>query len=300
MKETLKNLEIQIETLKAQNIDTTDLEMSYEKLSEHVKKNMSTWDRVMIARDPNRPNGEDYIEHLLNDFIEFHGDRKFGDDGAIMGGVGMLYHMPITVIAIVKGKSTEENIKRNFGMVHPEGYRKALRLMKQAEKFNRPILTLIDTPGAYPGLEAEKRGQGMAIAENLMEMIDLKVPTLSIVLGEGGSGGALALSVTDEIWMMEHAIYSILSPEGFASILYKDASKAKDIVDIMKITSHDLKALGIVDDIIEENDQTMRQLKRKIYKTFNEMKKMKTHKLLNKRYEKYRNIGEVDHVGRDH
>lgn len=273
MNQTLQELANQIERLKEENLDTTELEASFKKLESQLDEKRSPWDRVLLARDPQRPSGLDYINSLLNDFIEFHGDRTYGDDGAIVGGIGMLYQMPITVIAVVKGKNTEENIKRNFGMVHPEGYRKALRLMKQAEKFNRPILTLIDTPGAYPGIGAEERGQATAIAENIMEMMDLKVPTLSIVTGEGGSGGALALSVTDEIWMLENAIYSILSPEGFASILFKDAAKAKDVVDLMKITSHDLLELGIIDEIVEENEDTMRQLKRNIYETFKNIKR---------------------------
>lgn len=299
MNQTLQELANQIERLKEENLDTTELEASFKKLESQLDEKRTPWDRVLLARDPQRPSGLDYINSLLNDFIEFHGDRTYGDDGAIVGGIGMLYQMPITVIAVVKGKNTEENIKRNFGMVHPEGYRKALRLMKQAEKFNRPILTLIDTPGAYPGIGAEERGQATAIAENIMEMMDLKVPTLSIVTGEGGSGGALALSVTDEIWMLENAIYSILSPEGFASILFKDAAKAKDVVDLMKITSHDLLDLGIIDEIVEENDDTMRQLKRNIYETFKKYQKVKPQKLVNDRFKKYRDIGEVHHVSKD-
>lgn len=299
MNQTLQELANQIERLKEENLDTTELEASFKKLESQLDEKRSPWDRVLLARHPQRPSGLDYINSLLNDFIEFHGDRTYGDDGAIVGGIGMLYQMPITVIAVVKGKNTEENIKRNFGMVHPEGYRKALRLMKQAEKFNRPILTLIDTPGAYPGIGAEERGQATAIAENIMEMMDLKVPTLSIVTGEGGSGGALALSVTDEIWMLENAIYSILSPEGFASILFKDAAKAKDVVDLMKITSHDLLELGIIDEIVEENEDTMRQLKRNIYETFKKYQKVKPQKLVNDRFKKYRDIGEVHHVSKD-
>lgn len=299
MNQLLLDLEKQIEVLKSQNLDTTELEKSLVSLRAQIKSQRTPWDRVLLARDPNRPNGIDYIKTMFNDFIEFHGDRYYGDDGAVVGGIAMLYQMPITVIAIVKGKTVDENITRNFGMVHPEGYRKALRLMKQAEKFNRPILTLIDTPGAYPGIGAEERGQAFAIAENIMEMVDLKVPTLSIILGEGGSGGALALTVTDEIWMLENAIYSILSPEGFASILFKDASKAKEIVGLMKITAQDLKDLGIVDRIITENDDTMRNLKKLIYETFKTNKKIKVSKLLNERFKKYRMIGEVHHVSRD-
>ncbi|CVI71786.1 Acetyl-coenzyme A carboxylase carboxyl transferase subunit beta [Clostridiales bacterium CHKCI001] len=213
---------------------------------------MSAWDRVLISRMPERPTGLDYIERIFTDFIEFHGDRCFGDDHAIVGGIARFQGVPVTVIAQQKGKNTKDNIDRNFGMPFPEGYRKALRLMKQAEKFHRPIICFVDTPGAFCGIEAEERGQGEAIARNLYEMSALKVPVLSIFIGEGGSGGALAMAVADEVWMMENAIYSVLSPEGFASILWKDAKKAADAAKVMKITAADLKKLNIIDYVIRE------------------------------------------------
>ena len=212
-------------------------------------KTKSAWERVTLARKAERPKALDYINNIFTNFIELHGDRNFVDDKSIVGGIAELNGMPVTVIGEQKGKNAKENIERNFGMPNPEGYRKALRLMKQAEKFNRPIITFIDTPGAYPGMGAEERGQGEAIARNLFEMSKLKVPTISIVIGEGSSGGALALGVTDIIIMLENAVYSILSPEGFASILYKDASKSQEAAEKMKITSTELKRLGVIDDI---------------------------------------------------
>lgn len=215
-------------------------------------KEMTAWERVQTARDSKRPVSLDYIKEIFDSFMELHGDRAFHDDGAIIGGLALLDGQPVTVIGIQKGRSTKENIGRNFGMPSPEGYRKALRLMKQAEKFHRPIITFIDTPGAFCGIEAEERGQGEAIARNLMEMAALKVPVLSIVIGEGGSGGALALGVGNEVWMLENAIYSILSPEGFASILWKDSKKAKEASEVMKITAEDLKKLGIIEQVIPE------------------------------------------------
>ena len=215
-------------------------------------KTISAWDRVNIARKAERPKSLDYINKIFTNFIELHGDRYFGDDKSIIGGIAELDEIPVTVIGEQKGKNAKENIERNFGMPNPEGYRKALRLMKQAEKFNRPIITFIDTPGAYPGIGAEERGQGEAIAKNLFEMSQLKVPTISIVIGEGSSGGALALGVTDIIIMLENAIYSILSPEGFASILYKDSSKSSEAAEKMKITSKELKKLGVIDNIVKE------------------------------------------------
>lgn len=215
-------------------------------------KEMTAWERVQTARDSKRPVSLDYIKEIFDSFMELHGDRAFRDDGAIIGGLALLDGQPITVIGIQKGRNTKENIGRNFGMPSPEGYRKTLRLMKQAEKFQRPIITFIDTPGAFCGVEAEERGQGEAIARNLLEMAALKVPVLSIVIGEGGSGGALALGVGNEVWMLENAIYSILSPEGFASILWKDSKKAKEASEVMKITAEDLKKLGIIEQVIPE------------------------------------------------
>lgn len=211
-----------------------------------------TWKRVEKSRMNDRPVGSDYISGLFTDFIEFHGDRYFKDDMAIIGGVARFHGIPVTVIAQEKGKTTKENIDRNFGMPSPEGYRKALRLMKQAEKFHRPVICFVDTPGAFCGLEAEERGQGEAIAKNLFEMSGLKVPVLSVIIGEGGSGGALAMAVADEVWMLENSIYSILSPEGFASILWRDSKKAKEAAEVMKLTANDLKDAGIIEKVIAE------------------------------------------------
>ena len=210
------------------------------------------WEHVQTARAKTRPTGKNYIEEIFDDFMEFHGDRHCGDDPAVIGGVAFFHGKPVTVLAQEKGEGTKENIARNFGMVSPEGYWKSLRLMQQAEKFHRPVICLVDTPGAFCGLEAEERGQGEAIARNLLEMSDLKVPVLSIVIGEGGSGGALALAVGNEVWMMENATYTILSPEGFASILWKDSRKAPDAAEVMKVTAAHLKELGIIERIIPE------------------------------------------------
>lgn len=257
------------------------------------------WNRVLLARHPKRPTTRALIDFLITDFIELHGDRLFGDDKAIIGGIGYLGKIPVTVIAEEKGVTTEEKIKRNFGMPHPEGYRKALRLMKQAEKFQRPIIFIIDTPGAYPGIGAEERGQAEAIARNLMEMIKLKVPLISIVLSEGGSGGALAIGVSDEIWMFENAIYSILSPEGFATILYKDVSLAKKCASLMKLTSFNLYQYKIIDRIIPEVKNGLQDnakysfevVKKQLIKTIKELQKLPTEELLARRFKKYRNIG---------
>ena len=214
----------------------------------------TAWDTVLLSRKSDRPVAADYINAIFDEFIEFHGDRYFGDDGAIVGGIAMFHGMPVTVIGQQKGKNTKDNLKRNFGMPSPDGYRKALRLMKQAESFGRPVVCFVDTPGAFCGLEAEERGQGEAIARSLFEMSDLKVPVLSVVIGEGGSGGALAMAVANEVWMLENAIYSILSPEGFASILYKDSKKAPDAAKVMKVTAQDLKKLGLIERIVPEEE----------------------------------------------
>ena len=220
------------------------------------------WDRVQISRMKDRPVGSDYIHALFTDFMEFHGDRYYRDDRAIIGGIAYFHGMPVTVIAQEKGTNTKENIEHNFGMPSPDGYRKALRLMKQAEKFGRPVICFVDTPGAFCGLEAEERGQGEAIARNLFEMSGLTVPVLSIVIGEGGSGGALAMAVADEVWMLENTIYSILSPEGFASILWKDSSKAKEAAEVMKLTAGDLYELGMVEHVfLEPSHYTVQNLK---------------------------------------
>lgn len=217
-----------------------------------VKENVSAWEHVLKSREKERPVGKDYIDRLFTDFVELHGDRYYKDDPAVVGGIAYFHGKAVTVIAQCKGKTTKENLERNFAMPSPEGYRKALRLMKQAEKFQRPVICFVDTPGAFCGMEAEERGQGEAIARNLYEMSALKVPVLSIVIGEGGSGGALALAVADEVWMMENAVYSVLSPEGFASILWKDSKKASEAAGVMRLTAADLKELKVIEEIICE------------------------------------------------
>lgn len=259
---------------------------------------LTAWNRVVLARKLERPKALDYIQTIFEDFIELHGDRKFGDDKAIIGGIATIDGIPVTVIGEQKGKKAKENMERNFGMPNPEGYRKALRLMKQAEKFKRPIITFIDTPGAYPGMGAEERGQGEAIARNIMEMSRLEVPIICIVIGEGSSGGALAIAVGDKIVMLENSIYTILSPEGFASILYKDSSKAKEAAENMKGTAQDLKKLEIIDHIIKEPEGGAQQdmnkvssdIKKYILKNIKELQKLTTEELINQRYEKFRNM----------
>ena len=259
---------------------------------------MSAWDHVQLARDKNRPTGKDYIQLLFSDFVEMHGDRLYRDDPAVIGGVAKFHGEPVTILVQEKGHGTKENIAHRFGMVSPEGYRKSLRLMKQAEKFNRPVICFVDTPGAFCGLEAEENGQGEAIARNLYELSGLKVPVLSVVIGEGGSGGALAFAVADEVWMMEHAIYSILSPEGFASILWKDSKRAKEAADVMKMTAQDLKALGIIEQIIREEEPLTRenimQLKDNMDEKINcflkKYKALSKQELVQHRYKRFRNI----------
>lgn len=247
MKDTLKNI-LDMHRIKGEFSQQT--ESSYMKESASLER--TAWERVQISRQKDRPVGAEYIEQLVDDFVEFHGDRYFSDDKAIMGGIGFYKEMPVTVIAQCKGKGTKENILRNFGMPSPDGYRKALRLMKQAEKFHRPVLCFVDTPGAFCGLEAEERGQGEAIARNLFEMSGIKTPIFSLVIGEGGSGGALAMAVADEVWMLSNSVYSILSPEGYASILWKDSSRAKEAAEVMKMTAADLYEIKVIDGIIEE------------------------------------------------
>lgn len=267
-----------------------------------MKDGISAWDRVLLARKSDRPKALDYIKYIFDEFMELHGDRLYSDDKAIVGGIAYLDDMPVTVIGEQKGKSTKENMERNFGMPEPEGYRKSLRLMKQAEKFGRPIVTFIDTPGAYPGMGAEERGQGEAIARNLLEMSTLKVPIICIVIGEGSSGGALALGVGDKIIMLENSVYSILSPEGFASILYKDATKNREAAENMKITAKDLKELEIIDEIIKEptggaqNDIAgiTSNVKKSIIKNLNKLTKINKDILLEERYEKFRKIGKIE------
>ena len=256
------------------------------------------WERVTISRKNDRPVGQDYIRTLFSDFLEFHGDRCYGDDPAIIGGIARFAGIPVTVIAQAKGKSTKENVAHHFGMPSPEGYRKALRLMKQAEKFKRPILLFVDTPGAFCGIEAEERGQGEAIARNLFEMSSMKVPILSVVIGEGGSGGALALAVADEVWMLENAIYSVLSPEGFASILWKDSKRASEAAAVMKLTAADLKKLGVIEAVIAEpevyTEETMQSvvfvLQKKITEFLDTHCNFSPEELAVQRYERFRKM----------
>lgn len=256
------------------------------------------WERVTISRKNDRPVGQDYIRILFSDFLEFHGDRCYGDDPAIIGGIARFAGIPVTVIAQAKGKSTKENVAHHFGMPSPEGYRKALRLMKQAEKFERPILLFVDTPGAFCGIEAEERGQGEAIARNLFEMSSMKVPVLSVVIGEGGSGGALALAVADEVWMLENAIYSVLSPEGFASILWKDSKRASEAAEVMKLTAADLKKLGVIEAVIAEpevyTEETMQSvvfvLQKKITEFLDTHCNFSPEELAVQRYERFRKM----------
>lgn len=256
------------------------------------------WERVTISRKNDRPVGQDYIRTLFSDFLEFHGDRCYGDDPAIIGGIARFAGIPVTVIAQAKGKSTKENVAHHFGMPSPEGYRKALRLMKQAEKFKRPILLFVDTPGAFCGIEAEERGQGEAIARNLFEMSSMKVPILSVVIGEGGSGGALALAVADEVWMLENAIYSVLSPEGFASILWKDSKRASEAAEVMKLTAADLKKLGVIEAVIAEpevyTEETMQSvvfvLQKKITEFLDTHCNFSPEELAAQRYERFRKM----------
>lgn len=229
-----------------------ELETFGKKKKTKKKECLNAWDRVLAARSNDRPTTLDYIDEIFTDFLELHGDRSISDDGAIVGGIAFLDGQPITVVGVQKGKNTKENIRRNFGMPSPEGYAKALRLMKQAEKFKRPVIAFIDTPGAYCGIEAEEHGQGSAIAKNLLEMSDLKIPVLSIVIGEGGSGGALALGVGNEVWMMENATYTILSPEGFATILWKDSKRAPEAAEVMKVTAANLKEMELIERVIPE------------------------------------------------
>lgn len=264
-----------------------------------LQKQHEAWERVKNARDRRRPNSDDFIKILLDSFQELHGDRLSGDDSAITAGIGKIHEISVTVIGIKKGKSMEENIECHFGMPLPSGYRKALRHMKLAEKFNRPVLMLVDTSGAYPGLEAETQSQGEAIAKNLFELAELKVPTLSIITGEGGSGGALALALADEVWMFENAIYSILSPEGFATILWKDASRAKEAAAKVKLTAPELLDLGIADRIILEPPHGIHthfskfseKLKNEIYTYFIAKKSIEINLLLEDRYKRFRKYG---------
>jgi acetyl-CoA carboxylase carboxyl transferase subunit alpha len=277
------------------------LESRLLKLEKEIYDNIKPWDRVQIARHPNRPTTLDYISLLFTDFFECHGDRTYGDDEAIVGGIAKFHGLPITVIGHQRGKDTKENIRRNFGMPHPEGYRKALRLMKQADKFNRPIICFIDTKGAYPGKAAEERGQSEAIARNLFEMGGFTVPIICVVIGEGGSGGALALGVGNHLFMLENSTYSVISPEGAASILWKDSTLAKQAAESMKITAPDLKNLGVIDSVIPEvkggahkdvNDQAAK-IEVVLKNSLKELLAMEQKQLVTHRYNKFKRIGEI-------
>lgn len=275
------------------------LEERYTKLEDEIYNNITVLQKIQIVKTPQRPTTLDYIQAVFTDFIELHGDRLFGDDLAIVGGIAKLNGLPVTVIGHQKGRDTKDNIARNFGMPHPEGFRKALRLMRQADKFRRPIITFIDVTGAYPGSSAEERGQAEAIARNLWEMSRFGVPTICVVIGEGGSGGALALGVGNRILMLEHAIYSVISPEGAASILFKDASKAPLAAEAMKITAQDIKELGIIDDIIPEPrggahrnlEQQAESVKTYVWKHLQELLAKSEDELREDRYHKFRSFG---------
>ena len=259
------------------------------------KEAITAYERVQAARSGKRPMGAYYIEHMIDDFVELHGDRRFGDDAAIIGGIGYLNHIPVTVIAMERGDTIEERMKRNFGCPKPEGYRKALRLMKEAEKFHRPVICLIGSSGAYCGIDAEERGQGEAIAENPWELMGIKTPIVSVVVGEGGSGGALALGVCDTAVMLENAVYSVISPEGCATILWKDAAKAADAAEHLKLTSFDLREFGVVEQVIQEQGKSDREvcseLKKFLLEEFRRLSQLPAEELLDKRYEKFRKIG---------
>lgn len=301
------NLKEKIKELKSftenSDIDLRDeiqnLEERLAKLEEDIYGNLKPWNRVQMARHPERPTTLDYINRLFEDFIEFHGDRLFGEDEAIVSGIAYYKNQPVTVIGHQRGKDTKENIKRNFGMPHPEGYRKALRHMKQAEKFNRPIITFIDTKGAYPGKAAEERGQSEAIAKNLMEMAGLTVPIVCIVIGEGGSGGALGIGVGNHVHMLENATYSVISPEGAAAILWKDAGEAQRAAETMQITAPDLKKLGVIDEMIPEPkggahrdiDAQAGLIDQVLEKSLNELKELSPEDIVEERWQKYKKIG---------
>ena len=306
--EPVIKLREKIEELK-QIAETAEVDMNGEidklearllQLEETLYSKMEPWDRVQVARHPARPTTLDYINKMFTDFIELHGDRVYGDDAAIVGGIAAFNGQPVTIIGHQRGKSTKENIRRNFGMPHPEGYRKALRLMHQAEKFGRPIICFIDTKGAYPGKAAEERGQSEAIARNLFEMAGLRVPIISVVIGEGGSGGALALGVANKILMLENSTYSVISPEGAASILWKDATLAKQAAEAMKITALDLKDMGIIDAIIPEVaggahknvEQQVIIMQQCLTDVMAELNALSPEQLVEARYEKFKQIGQ--------
>ena len=295
----INELEQEILSLDPQSQEFKSKTKELNKLKKETFNNLSHWDRVLIARSESRLKAPALVDKLFDNFIEFHGDQLFADDQSILSGLALIDDIPVTVLAQAKGTNLNESIKRNFGMTSPEGFRKSLRLAREAEKFNRPIITIVDTSGAYPGKGAEERGQSRAIAENLMEFSKLRVPVIAIVLSEGGSGGALALTVSDYIFMFENAIYSVLSPEGFSSILFKNTKTAEESAEIMKLTSHDLKELKIIDEIVTEplggikvpSDSFIKDLKKKIVNKINELSKLDKDKLIDNRYAKFRRIG---------
>ena len=254
---------------------------------------MTAYERVKAARAKGRPTASDYIENLFTGFLEMHGDKRYADDKAVMAGIAWLEDTPVTVIGLEKGHDTKDKVARNFGSAHPEGYRKALRQMKLAEKFHRPVICFVDTSGAYCGLGAEERGQGQAIAENLMEMMALKSPVVSVLVGEGGSGGALALAVADEVWMLENAVYSVLSPEGAASIIWKDARRTEEASEFLKLTAEDLLHFGVVERVFPEGDQQQlyADLKEQLVSTIARLKSLSEQEMLEARYQKFRRIG---------
>ncbi|MCA0992442.1 acetyl-CoA carboxylase carboxyl transferase subunit alpha [Pseudalkalibacillus hwajinpoensis] len=308
----LQELEDKIKELHSfmeeKKVDLTDevsrLEKRLSKMESEIYENLTAWNRVQLARHPERPTTSDYIDRIFDDFLELHGDRLFGDDEAIVGGIATFEGNPVTVIGHQRGKDTKENLRRNFGMPHPEGYRKALRLMKQAEKFQRPVIFLLDTKGAFPGKAAEERGQSEAIARNLIEMAGLTVPIICIVIGEGASGGALAIGVGNHVHMLENSWYSVISPEGAAALLWKDSSLAQQAADTMKITAPDLKELNVIDEIIPEVkggahrnvEEQSKAIQSALTKSLKELTQLTKEELVDHRYEKYRNIGQYTFV----
>jgi len=297
--ERLRELAASQETYRA---ELAKLKTRLQKLQQEIFSNLSPWEKTQLARHPDRPYTKDYIQHMLDDFVELRGDRRFADDQAIIGGLASMGDVRFVLVGHQKGRSTKEKLAHNFGMPHPEGYRKALRLMKLAEKFHRPVLTLIDTPGAYPGIGAEERGQAEAIARNLQEMIRLRVPIVAVVTGEGGSGGALALGVGDRVLMLEHAIYSVISPESCAAILWRDSSKAKEAAEPLRLTAQDAKELGVIDGIVPEpvggahrNYAEMAAILREVVlKNFAELADFSVEELLQLRYNKFRKMGHFE------
>ncbi len=279
--------------------EISDLEGKLKNLKREIYSRLTPWQKVQISRHPNRPTTLDYIELIMNEFIPLCGDRLYGEDKAILGGLGLLDGMKVAVIGHQKGKDTKENIERNFGCAHPEGYRKSMRIMHLAERFAIPVLCLIDTPGAYPGIGAEERGQAQAIAENIRDMFSLKTPILAIVIGEGGSGGALGIGIGDRVLIMEYAYYSVISPEGCAAILWKDSSRREEAAQVLKLTAPDLLELGVIDEIIPESEggahwdcrETADNLKRAIIKNLSELSEFPAQKLLARRYQRYRKMG---------